>query len=150
MQGKSFEPAKEFWNWLPILFQSVCWWILLRNPSLFYDCAILISVAVIYLEPFSRCQSLVQSSNQYNCEKEQTQHGFTYLCPGRSWQFFFQLKLWNEMCEVALISKVVASFFCQRKSAEKKVWTCYFRLHSWKPVYWKLEMVVFNHTVTFV
>lgn len=57
------------------------------------------------------------------------------------------------MCEVALISMEVASLFRQRKSAVKKKKRCEhvtseFALEN--QVYCKLEMVVFNHIVTFL
>lgn len=121
-------------SWLPISYQRICWEILLRNPVIFNHCTVLITAFALFQDPFSGCQVL----NQYQgiIQKEQTQHEFTSLCPGRSCQsFFFQLKLWNEICEVALISKAVASLFHQRKSAgeKKNVWTSYFRLRAWKP-----------------
>ena len=68
------------------------------------------------------------------------------------WQVFafsFQLILWNEPCDVALISKAVASLFHHRKSARKKNRLAfYFRVFLVLDiqVYWTFEMVVFNQT----
>ena len=160
MQGQSFEPAKVLRNWLPILFKSLCWWILWRNPFIFYYTAILITTVAIYHEPLSRGQGLIQSSqsisnNNVKRKKSKLIYNFVSLHVLAVFFFFFffftQLKLWNEMDEVALIPKAVASLFCQRKICRKKkkceqvTWG--FALEN--QVYWKLEMVVFNHTVGF-
>lgn len=156
MQGKSFELAKVLRNWLPILFKSLCWWILWKNPFIFYYTAILITAVAIHHEPLSRDQGLVQSSQSISSNNVKRPNS-TWIYISVSLQvlaaFFFspQLKLWNEMDEVALIPKAVASLFRQRKICRKKkrceqvTWG--FALEN--QVYWKLEMVVFNHTVRF-
>lgn len=155
MQGKSFELAKVLRNWLPILFKSLCWWILWKNPFIFYYTAILITAVAIHHEPLSRDQGLVQSSQSISSNNVKRPNStWIYICvlTGLGGLFFSpQLKLWNEMDEVALIPKAVASLFRQRKICRKKkrceqvTWG--FALEN--QVYWKLEMVVFNHTVRF-
>lgn len=87
-----------------------------RCPLIFCYGAILIKATAMHREPFKGCQGLERKApDQYQA----TTYEGTKLTPGlrlhlSAVSFFLRPQLWNLTCEVALISKAVASPFGYR------------------------------------